>query len=117
MYHMYVVTLYDMYMSFHIMFSGDKVTYIRTWPSNHCSTYSSVISGYGARLCDSVNDPCSSSPCNYVAACLSITPTDFICQCEQGKQFTGSECLGINIICGLSRLKSNRTPVVKTSFI
>ncbi|XP_052786630.1 uncharacterized protein LOC128221951 [Mya arenaria] len=47
--------------------------------------------GYSGVTCNIDADPCSTTPCAGVAKCQS-TVTEHICQCEQGKIFTGSQC-------------------------
>jgi len=49
--------------------------------------------GYSGVTCNIAADPCASNPCGSVATCTS-TVTDYICQCEQGKIFTGTQCKG-----------------------
>ncbi|XP_052786060.1 uncharacterized protein LOC128221482 isoform X2 [Mya arenaria] len=47
--------------------------------------------GYSGVTCNIDADPCGTNPCAGVARCQS-TVTEYICQCEQGKIFTGSQC-------------------------
>ncbi|XP_052791290.1 uncharacterized protein LOC128225235 isoform X2 [Mya arenaria] len=47
--------------------------------------------GFSGVTCNIDADPCGTNPCAGVARCQS-TVTEYICQCEQGKIFTGSQC-------------------------
>ncbi|XP_052814685.1 uncharacterized protein LOC128241685 isoform X2 [Mya arenaria] len=89
-----------------IDYTGDSCEQVKDWCSeanNPCENggectpkgpagYTCMCrSGYSGVICNIDADPCSTNPCAGVARCQS-TVTEYICQCEQGKIFTGSQC-------------------------
>ena len=46
--------------------------------------------GKTGRLCESLGDPCSPSPCEHGGQCTGSTADDYRCNCEPG--YTGDHC-------------------------
>ena len=49
--------------------------------------------GYSGVMCNIKADPCTRSTCGTVATCTA-SATEYICQCDQGKIFSGTKCYG-----------------------
>ncbi|XP_053393488.1 uncharacterized protein LOC123564875 isoform X1 [Mercenaria mercenaria] len=60
-------------------------------PVNPVGYECECMPGYSGPVCETAADPCKSDPCRGQAKCQS-TPTEYICQCEGGKVWTGTSC-------------------------
>ncbi|XP_053393501.1 sushi, von Willebrand factor type A, EGF and pentraxin domain-containing protein 1-like isoform X8 [Mercenaria mercenaria] len=60
-------------------------------PVNPVGYECECMPGYSGPVCETVTDPCKSDPCRGQAKCRS-SPTEYICQCDDGRVWTGTSC-------------------------